>query len=516
MVQNLKYKSEIISNKFQAGKYQEAINELIVLLKNNENDFLWNLLGLCYQKLSKINKSIDCFDRAISINPKNIAAYNNFGISLKQSKRYEEAETIFNQAIQKKPDYINTYVNLGNLKNETYHFKEAINNYLKALEINKNISSIHFNLANVYQSLNKIEEAEKLYKTALSINKKFTIADHKLSLLKKYNSESDPHIKEMLAKIKNLELNDNEKAYLYFALGKAYEDISNYEKSFEYLKLGNEIKRKNLYYNIKVHKQLSQKIKKNFINLNLSKIKKNKICNQEIIFVLGMPRSGTTLVEQILASHSEVTTIGETNLVGDLIVKKIDQELVEQIFNGNDHKNIDLISNYLKTVNSYNVKTKIILDKTLINFWNIGFIKIFFPKSKIIHIKRNPHDNCLSIYKNIFESSEGWNYDELELAEYYGLYDDIMKFWKTIFKSEILDIQYEDLINHQEDSTKKMLEFCNLSWQQNCLKFHENKIAIKTISVNQANKPIYKTSINKSKFYKENLKKMFSKLDILN
>ena len=91
-----------------------------------------------------------------------------------------------------------------------------------------------------------------------------------------------------------------------------------------------------------------------------------------------------------------------------------------------------------------------------------------------------------------------------------------MKFWKNIFKSEVLDIQYEDLINHQEDSTKKMLEFCNLSWQQNCLKFHENKIAIKTISVNQANKPIYKTSINKSKFYKENLKKMFSKLDILN
>ena len=139
-----------------------------------------------------------------------------------------------------------------------------------------------------------------------------------------------------------------------------------------------------------------------------------------------------------------------------------------------------------------------------------GFIKIFFPNSKIIHSYRNSKDNCLSIYKNLFLNNEKWIYDEEELAKYYLIYDDLMKFWNSFFDNQILNISYEDLINDNIRLTKKIIEYCNLNWEEQCLNHQKNKNPIKTLSVNQANQAIYKTSINSSEPYKDKLTTMFS------
>ncbi|OUW63094.1 MAG: hypothetical protein CBD61_03775, partial [Pelagibacteraceae bacterium TMED201] len=156
---------------------------------------------------------------------------------------------------------------------------------------------------------------------------------------------------------------------------------------------------------------------------------------------------------------------------------------------------------------------KIIIDKTLTNFWYIGFIKIFFPKAKIIHVSRNPKDNCLSIFENLFDYPEGWNSDQNELAEYYLIYKNLMDFWNKLFENSILNIKYEDIILNTETNIKEIIKFCDLKWENACLEFHKNNNPIKTVSFNQANKRIYKTSVNKYELYEKELKILFSKLN---
>ena len=170
----------------------------------------------------------------------------------------------------------------------------------------------------------------------------------------------------------------------------------------------------------------------------------------------------------------------------------------------------------MKIANNFNIQSEFIIDKTLLNFWYVGFLKIFFPNSKIIHSFRNPKDNCLSIYKNLFPTNEKWPYDQMEMSEYYLIYYDLMKFWNNLFKNQIYNSKYEDLVNDKEKYIKDIINFCELKWDDKCLKHYENNNPIKTLSINQANKPIYKSSVNSSKFFEKKMSKLFKTLDNLN
>ncbi len=168
---------------------------------------------------------------------------------------------------------------------------------------------------------------------------------------------------------------------------------------------------------------------------------------------------------------------------------------------------------YYEFIKSYNINNEIIIDKTLLNFWYLGFIKIFFPNSKIIHVSRNPLDNCLSIFENLFDYPQGWDCDQNELAEYYLIYKDLMNYWNTLFDKTILNIKYEDIVSNSENKIKELINFCELDWEEQCLKYYDNNNPIKTLSANQANKPIYKSSINKFKDFENDLNILFSKLN---
>ncbi len=507
MSKNLKEKISVLIRKFEYGNFQEVINESIVILKKNDNDFLWNLLGLSFQNLHQTEKSIECFENALNLNPKNFSALNNLGLSYKKLRNYSKAEECFLKTLDLNPKYINALVNLGNVKNETYFFDDAISYYERALLLNQNLPLIHLNISSVYQSINKIDEAKKHLNKAILIDETFTIADQKLTTLENYD-EKNPHTKLMIHKLENKELNNNQKVYLNFGLYKVYKDLKNYEKSFYYLKTGNNLQRQMLNYDIKKHHLLSKKIKSIFEKVNYDEGKHTND-DKNNIFILGMPRSGTSLVEKIISSHSKVSTISESNFIPQNVHKYINEnpDNFVKFLNSNFYKK------YNEFIKSFNIKNNIIIDKTLINFWYLGFIKIFFPKAKIIHVSRNPKDNCLSIYENLFDYPEGWNSDQEELAEYYLIYKDLMNFWNNLFGNSILNIKYEDLILKSEIKIKELINFCNLDWEKACLDFHKNNNPIKTVSFNQANKPIFKSSIGKYKIFEKELKTLFSKLD---
>ena len=507
MSKNIKNEIQILIKKFDNKNYKEVINESLVILKKNDNDFLWNLVGLSFQNLNQPNKSLDCFENAIRINSKNFSAYNNLGISYKKIRKYKEAEASLLKSIEINPNYVNAIVNIGNIKNETYFFEDAIDYYKKAIKLNNRLPLVYLNLANVYQTINRLEEAKKYLNEALNIDETFTIADQKLTMLEK-NDLNNSHLQTMIDKSNLKELDVSQKKYLYFGISKAYKDIKDYQNSTKYLKLGNKLQRQSLNYDIEFHKTLSNKIKSIFSKINLKdydKITEGK--NQ--IFILGMPRSGTTLVEKIISSHSQVSTISEANFIPDKLFKYInnDFENLENFLNSNFQKE------YYEFVQLFNIKNQIIIDKTLINFWYLGFIKIFFPNAKIIHISRNPFDNCLSIFENLFEFPQGWDCNQEELAEYYLIYQDLMQYWNTLFDKDILNIKYEEIVSNSESKIKELINYCQLKWEDQCLSFYKNNNPIKTLSVNQANKPIYKSSINKYKYYKKDLDILFKKLN---
>ena len=172
-----------------------------------------------------------------------------------------------------------------------------------------------------------------------------------------------------------------------------------------------------------------------------------------------------------------------------------------------------IINDYLNHLKNFNINTNIVTDKSLGIYWYLGIIKYFFPEAKLIHCHRNIRDNYLSILKNLFEEGEGWKFNELELVQYLNLYSKIMKFWNTNLKNEILHINYENLITNNETETRNLIKFCELDWDENCLKHYKSKSPIRTLSVNQANKPIYHTSINISKNFEKFLNKYFNQLD---
>ena len=509
MNSNINKEIEIIINRFKVRDFNFVINKSTILLKKfPHNDLLWNIKGLSLQNIGNIKESINCFHSSINNNQKNIAARNNLGNSYKYANQLKLAEECFEECIKREPNYTASIVNLANLKTVINDFESAINLYKKVLLHDENIESVYINLAQAYQSTNQFEKALKIINRGLQKYPEQTKIDKLLSMQTNYLND-DVHLKMMIEKLNKKKLNDDQKINLYFAIGKAFEDKKEYLKSFEFYSYGNDLKRKKLKFNINDKIKLFDNIKKYFSGSKTINYKSDTT-NKQVIFVFGLPRSGTTLIENIISSHNKVSSLGEINYLNKffgLNFVKNDQLNINFI---NEFSNNDLQKYYFDFIQSFNNKTDLVTDKSLNIYWYLGFIEKFFPNAKFIHCQRDPKDNCLSIFKNLFEDGQGWKYNETELIKYYNLYKEIMLFWNSKLNEKILNIQYENLVNNSEKNIREIISFCNLEWDENCLNHHKNKSPIKTLSLNQANKPIYSSSINSSNNYKEHLKEIFS------
>ncbi len=494
---NLEEKFNILVNKMNFGHYDEVIFETNYLIKKfPKQEALYNLLALTYQAKGEYDKSIELLNDALKKSKNNTNFLNNIGLGYYKQKNYIKAEHYFNEVLKHNPRFINTINNLAGLYNEINNSNESEKLYIKALSINDNVLETNYNYASFLQTLGRYSEAEKYYHRTLKINKDFTRAHKGLAMLKKYKKD-DKYISLLEEKIKNKNLHKSNIKDLSFALGKIYEDIGEYKKSFEYIKIANDIKKQLSKFDIKSEIELFEKIQKFHENIKIKNFPTNGD-KKKIIFILGMPRTGTSLVEQIISSHSEVYGAGELPF--------LDQYFRKYLNNFSDQQNInkDLAKfkkNYLAIIEKM-TKSDVITDKAPLNFRWIGLIKIIFPNAIIIHCKRDPLENSWSIYKNDFEGGMLFSNDVQDIAYYYNIYQNLMRFWKNAFKKGIYDISYEDLINNSESKIREIINFCRLDWQDACLEYYNNKRSIKTVSFNQARKPIYKDSLKGAAKYK--------------
>ncbi|MBA1337264.1 MAG: Tetratricopeptide (TPR) repeat [Pelagibacterales bacterium] len=490
----------------EAEKYNKAL-----IIEYPKVVYLYNLLGLILTEQNKLKEALEYYNCGLKFDPTNSMIYNNIGTIYKSTENFFESEANYKKSIELNKQSAESHNNLGILYLAMNRYKDSVECFKTAIEVNKNFFPSYYNLANSYYNTGDFISAKKYFLKTILLNPKFYSAHRNLSQIIKYNKEN-PHFKELKNLFDDKSNNLENKTEISFALGKAFEDIKNYDKSFYFYNIGNDLRRKKIKFSIKEEKKKFDNIKKIFNKNIFTSDGKKFNSSEKPIFIVGMPRSGTTLVEQIISNHPNVFGGDELNYFPNLIEKKFGSIENIDLENINDMKII--ATEYIKKLNNLSNNSKKVTDKLPVNFLNIGLIKLILPGAKIIHCERNPKDNCFSIFKNYFVNPKlNFAYNLEELSQYYNLYADLMNHWKKTLPSFIFDLRYEKIINEPDKEIKKMIKFCNLNWDVKCLNFHENKRPIKTTSANQAREKIYSTSINSWLNYNVHLKKTFSKLN---
>tara|TARA_B100001063_G_scaffold228575_1_gene240037 strand:- start:691 stop:2247 length:1557 start_codon:yes stop_codon:yes gene_type:complete len=514
--ETIKNKIQKLINHYHNKNFKYVVDEGQILLKKiPKNIFLINLISLSFQGAGNLKMAANGFVEIINLDNQNKEAYNNLGTVFRATGDYEDAKKNFEKSLKIDPNFVSAITNLGNLYFELNDYEAAIRTLEKAVNIDEKNVLGHYNLGLVYQSLGENDKSINQFTKVLEINPINTNADKLISRMTKYTKDN-AHLKNMEKKLVNLKLNDFQKIPLYFSIGKAYEDIKDYDESFKFIKLANDNKKKLLNYNLKNEIKTFNNLKTYFKSFNFQKQKET--CHKKIIFIVGLPRSGTSLIEQIISSHSKVYGCGELSYVNTLVEKNF---LTNNILDIKKLQNLTelqvnkIANNYFNLIEKFDKDSEIYTDKAPLNFIWLGIIKLLFPNSKIIHCVRNPKDNILSLYKNDFDGKLNFTYNFEDLFEFYNEYYELINFWKEQFTDQIFDADYEKIIGNPDKQIKELLNYCDLEFEEKCLKFYETRRPIKTVSSNQARKPLYDSSISSFKNYEKFMKSIFSKIDNL-
>ena len=532
---------DILIKSYKSQDYKKSKQLAILLTKEFPNhEFGWKALSMILKKKGKIKESLEASLKVIEISPKDAEAYYNLANTLRELGKFSEAETNYKKAILLKSHFPEANYNMGIVLKELGKFEEAEIYYKRAINLNPNFSNAYNNLGTVLEHLGKLEEAEKFYRLAINlepnraelynnlgtileqigkleeaeinfkksiqINPGFANAHRQLSLIKKFKEYDEQYF--VLQKIYlDKKTSKDQLCHVNFSLAKINEDLCNFKEAFKHYIEGNSIRKKILNYNIEEDIKLFHKIKLNYDEISKQRvqIKKNKN-NFNPIFILGMPRSGTTLVEQIISSHSEVSGLGELPFISEF-----GKSIAEGLNPINEDSILKFRNFYIKKTKNLSKGNSFITDKMPQNFCYIGLIIAAFPEAKILHIKRNSAAVCWANFRQWFRSRNlAYSYSIDDIIKYYTLYEELMIFWKKKFNNLIYDIDYDILTIDPKNVTKNLINHLNLKWDEKCLSPENNKRSVSTASNIQIRNKIFKGSSEKWKNYKPFLNGAFN------
>ena len=495
----------VIASEINLKNYFKAEQFLKKVINIHNTDELNYLYGNILKIQNKFYEAIDLFKKAISLNNKFSEAYNNLANTQKKIGDNENAKNNYIQAIKSNKSNFGAFFNLANLYRSEKKFEKAIDNYKKVLELKPQFVESMNNIGSINLILGNFENGIKYFKEAIEIDK-FNSESYYNYVSAKKILEND----EIFIKLKNLV--EEEKSpevqnfKIYYSLSKSYFDIDNKDLAFKYLKLASNFKLREIEKSYKKQSKDFKQIKEYFnTNKKISELYNN--FKTTPIFILGMPRSGTSLIEQIISNHSSVYGGGELDIL-PLVVENSSWKK-----NQNFVDTIKFIRNeYFSKISKISEK-KFITDKLPGNFKWIGFILNAMPESKILHLERNPMAICWSIYKSEFNNPDmAFTYSQEYIAEYYILYRDLMNFWKNKYPSQFINISYERFVEDYQNNIKKIFQKLDLEWEDHLLEFYKNKRPVETSSFQQVRKKIYQKSSEEWKKYKNFLKPMMEVL----
>jgi len=508
-----KYKTDtdvlhlVIISEINCNNLIKAENLTKKLLDIKESKEIYYLYGNILKLQNKYEEAITAYKKSIKLDETFSEAYNNLANVQKKIELIDEAYRNYEKSIEYNKRNLQAYFNLANLFRSEKKFDLAIVNFKHVINIDENFVQAYSNIGQIYASLGIVMEAEKYLQLAIEKDGQHIESYKSYFLLKKIKEDDKIYLK-----LKNLINNDQikniEKQNMLYSLSKASFDIGKDNEAFTFLEKANELRLREVKFSQKKIEKNYQRLKDIFSKIYEKKIEFYKKYNSYPIFILGMPRSGTSLLEQIISNHSMVYGGGELSLLTNTI-NKFDNEL--------DFNFLDTLTkirdDYLFNLNKLS-KKKYITDKLPGNFKFIGIILESIPEAKIIHVERNPMAVCWSNYKSNFLSNNGMEYTlrQKDIAEFFTSYNNLMKFWSEKFPGKIINIDYENLIENYEFEVKNLLLKLNLKWEDQVLKFYENKRSVDTASFMQVREKIYKNSSEQWKKYQNFLSPMIETL----
>ena len=520
--QNFDPSPTIIKSLLNMNKHRDFFvldKKLEVQLKKFPNSsFLHNLKGSSLSNQNRLEESLKSFNLALESAKKPEVILNNIGVTEIKLNRFEDAVQTFHQVINLNSSYAEAHFNLAQTLRKLKRTEEAILSYEKAIQINPKYAKAFLYKSLGLKNLGNFKESISACKKALSIQPDYGIAHRHLTSMSTYSDKNDFHLKEMESEYQKELLGSEDRIQLAFGLGKTYEDLKEYKKAFLKFEEGNRLYRSGISYSTENRTRLFFLLKENFNKEFFDSYTSLSSQGNKIIFVIGMPRSGTSLVEQILSSHSLVYGAGELRYLKEAVDASLfDIEGIHfpKNIKMHDPNSFDILGlNYLKSINDLGKdEGRFVVDKMPYNFLHVGLIHRSLPDAKIILCEREPLDNCLSLYKQKFGIGNDFAYSLKEIGEYFNLYKNLINHWETVVPNKMLRVSYEDLISNQEKVSRSMIDFCKLNWEEECLSFYLTKREVNTASAVQVRKPIYKTSVNLWKKYEENLKPLIDSLN---
>ena len=518
----------------QTGRWKEAearYHDAIGL--NPEDAIAHNDLGLVYLAQRRLPEAASCFQRAITLQPDFALAHYNLGLAYIAQSRDRDAITALRGAAKLAPGLAEAHSKLGNLLYENGHHMEAVDSFRRAAAAKPDSTLADMNLAKVHIHQQELAEAEACLRRAAGrdprdsdvwrllgmtlsqlgrfddattcLEKAITLrpthisAYFDLAHAKKFTHSDLPRVEQMRALSSTPSLTDSEVATLHFALGKACDDLGQYGQAMAHFDEANRRGASRYSFDHAGYRaSIDNTIARSSLDVPSSQSAPSAGSDLPVL-VVGMMRSGTTLVEQILSSHPEIGAGGELPFWGETATR-LNYPASELIIDA--AKRHQISDEYIALLRRIAPAARRVTDKTPQNFLWLGLIHSIAPAARIIHCRRNPIDTCLSIYFTHFGVYKGFAYNRKNIVDYYMGYRRLMDHWRSVLpKDRFLDVDYEDLVANRERVSREMISFCGLEWSEACLRHENNDRAVKTASMWQVRQPIYTSSVERWRRY---------------
>ena len=529
------------------GRYDEAVDSYrqALAIRPYHADS-WINLGRAHKALGHYEDACACYEKAIAIAPGQAVGHNNLGNALMELRRYDKALESLGRAVALDPDYADAYQNRGLVLQELDRYEEALESFRKAVELKPEAAEAHFHLGQALQDMRRFDEALTSYERATELKPGYADAYAKKALLfmelgkmkeagaildeVEGTMSDDTALLFARVSLKPLQADDpyfdrlreryadrttllkGKREFVDFAMGKSLEAQGRYDEAFAAYEEGNRLHYEKYPYDITAEMRYLANTRAYFsvelLDRCRSVLETLPADGDERVpvFIVGMPRSGTTLTEQVLASHPDLFGAGELTTLGDL-ARKV--ELPPLDAPDWERRILDLRRfgrEYMDQVWKLAPDARYITDKMPHNFNNLMLIHLMLPNAKIIHVMRDPMDNCFSCYALRFKKGHDYCYDLEMLGRHYQLYRQYMQHWHDVLPpGRILDVRYEDTVADLETQARRILEYVGLPWDPACLDFHKTERSVKTASIAQVRKPIYKTSVARWKHFEKHL-----------
>ncbi|MDO8413276.1 MAG: tetratricopeptide repeat protein [Gallionellaceae bacterium] len=466
-------------------------------------------IATAFLSLEKFDQAVAGFQRALALKPDYVEAYQGLARLYQEQSKLQEAEALAHQALALDASKAGVHSLLGGIYGEAGFADKAHQAYAQALQLEPDLLGAHLGQGHLFMEQGKLDEAEASFRHVLHLDTDNLGARLSLAQVKKAKPD-DGNMAALIAAAEQLDPQMETKALpLHFALGKCYDDTGQYDLAFAHYLQGCRLKRKRIHYNAAENEQMCHNIREFFSRQKIDSLRSSACPSTLPIFILGMPRSGTTLTEQIIASHPQVYGAGELHDLLQLANHPRAEASAGypwSLANITPTELTALGEQYVSGLQARQPGAQYITDKMPANFNCVGLIHLMLPHAKIIHVQRNPVDTCLSCFTRLFNKSQNQSYDLREIGDYYRNYAQLMEHWRSVLPAgSFYEVQYENLVTDNENQARALLQYCGLEWHDACLESHKTERNIRTASVTQVRQPIYHSSLERWRKYEAHL-----------